>query len=110
MAKYSLKDSDLEIEHVKGSGPGGQNRNKRQTGVRVKHLPTGLIGFATERRTQSDNLRVAMERLEERLRAYFYRPPKRRPTKKTKGSQERRLEGKKHHAIVKKARKAKDWD
>ncbi len=110
MTKIVLKESDLEIVHTKGSGPGGQNRNKRQTGIRITHLPTGLIGLATERRLQSDNLRVAMERLEERLRLYFYRAPKRRPTKKTKGSKERRLEGKKQHSAVKKARNPKGWE
>ncbi len=110
MAKLTLNENDLVIEHLKGSGPGGQNKNKRQTGIRITHLPTGLIGFATEWRTQSDNLRVAKERLEERIAAHFYRPPKRRPTKKTKGSKERRLQGKKLHSAVKKARNPKGWE
>ncbi len=34
----ALKETDLEIVHLKGSGPGGQNRNKRQTGIRITHL------------------------------------------------------------------------
>jgi ribosome-associated protein len=110
VGKISVKESDLEIVHLKGSGPGGQNRNKRQTGIRLTHLPTGIVVMATERRTQSENLRIAMERLEERLKAHFYRPPKRRPTKKTRGSQERRVDAKKHHGAIKKGRGKANWD
>jgi protein subunit release factor B len=106
----ALKETDLEIVHLKGSGPGGQNRNKRQTGIRITHLPTGLVAVATERRLQSDNLRVAMERMEERLRQHFYRPPKRRKTKKTRGSVERRLEGKKKASSIKRGRSPKTWE
>lgn len=105
----SIKETDLEIVRLKGSGPGGQNRNKRETGIRITHLPTGLVVMATERRTQGENLRIAKERIEERVRKYYYRPPKRRKTRKTKGSVERRLEGKKHHSAAKKAR-SKGWE
>ncbi len=110
MGKISLNENDLEIVRLKGSGPGGQNKNKRETGIRMTHLPTGLVVMATERRTQGENLRIAFERMEERLKAHFYRPPKRRPTKKTRGSQERRLDGKKRHATVKKARGRQGWE
>lgn len=99
-----IKETDLEIVRLKGSGPGGQNRNKRETGIRITHIPTGLVVMATERRTQGENLRIALERIEERVRKHFYRPPKRRKTKKTKGSVERRLEGKKRHSANKKSR------
>lgn len=105
-----LKETDLEIVHLKGSGPGGQHRNKRQTGVRITHVPTGLVVVATERRTQSENLRIGLERLEERIRKHFYRPPKRRPTKKTRSSQQRRLEGKRHVSKRKKERSPTGWD
>lgn len=42
-----LTDQELmkqcEMDTFKSSGPGGQHRNKRETAVRLKHLPTGLI-------------------------------------------------------------------
>ncbi|HEX5011806.1 MAG TPA: peptide chain release factor-like protein [Planctomycetota bacterium] len=48
---------------VRRSGPGGQHRNKASTGVVLRHRPTGVRAEANERRTRTDNLRVATERL-----------------------------------------------
>lgn len=45
------------------SGPGGQHRNKTSSGVFLEHRPTGLIGEATERRSQAQNRTVALTRL-----------------------------------------------
>lgn len=84
----------LEITHVRGSGPGGQNRNKRFTGVRIEHKPTGTTVRATERRSQAMNLAQAFTRLEEKLEKLSFKPKARRKTKKTKSSQKRRMEGK----------------
>src|SRR5262249_33950407 len=100
-----LSPSDLEITHLKGSGPGGQNRNKRMSGVRVVHLPTGITVVATERRSQHQNLEAALERLEEKIRRHFYRPPSRKPTHKTRGSDERRIQAKKVRSAVKRDRR-----
>lgn len=49
------------------SGPGGQHRNKTSSGVFLHHEPTGLVGEATERRSQADNRTVALRRLRFRL-------------------------------------------
>jgi len=99
------KKKEFEIQHVKGSGPGGQHRNKRQTGILIKHVPTGITVRSTERRSQRQNLSEALDRLESKVEAHFYRPPKRRKTKKSKASQQERLRHKARHGAKKSLRK-----
>lgn len=54
---------DCKIQHVRRSGPGGQHRNKVETGVVIKHLPTNVIGEASETRQQGRNRQAALFRL-----------------------------------------------
>lgn len=77
------------------SGPGGQHRNKTESGVRLVHPPTGVVVTATERRSQAQNRSEAVTRLRERLALLARREKPRRPTKPTRGSKERRLAEKK---------------
>lgn len=68
----STMDVDLflkacEVKHTKSGGPGGQHRNKVQTAVVIKHLPTGETGSATESRSQQTNYKAAITRLRLRL-------------------------------------------
>ena len=86
------------------SGPGGQHRNKTETGVRLTHTPTKLTVTATERRSQLQNRREALERLREALGKASYVAPRRRATKPTKGSQRRRLDAKKKNSEKKQGR------
>jgi protein subunit release factor B len=55
------------VETYRSSGPGGQRKNKVETAVRLKHLPSGLTVIATEHRSQAENRKLAFERLRERL-------------------------------------------
>jgi hypothetical protein len=50
-------------QRFKGSGPGGQRRNKVETGVRLTHRPSGLTATASERRARRQNHDVALQRL-----------------------------------------------
>ncbi|NER38078.1 MAG: peptide chain release factor H [Oscillatoria sp. SIO1A7] len=65
--KIERSQKDLEWQTVRGSGPGGQHRNKTETAVRVVHKPTGLSAIAQEERSQSLNRKLALARLLQRL-------------------------------------------
>ena len=54
---------DCETRHERRRGPGGQHRNKTESAVVIRHLPTGIEGQAAERRSQFDNHRNAVKRL-----------------------------------------------
>lgn len=55
--------ADVDEQRFKGSGPGGQRRNKVETGVRLIHRPSGLTATATERRSRQQNHDAALLRL-----------------------------------------------
>ncbi|CAL2244234.1 unnamed protein product [Prunus armeniaca] len=55
--------SQCQMDTFKASGPGGQHRNKRESAVRLKHLPTGLTAQAVEDRSQHMNRASALARL-----------------------------------------------
>jgi protein subunit release factor A len=90
-----LKDEDLKIEFFRGSGPGGQHRNVTESGVRIRHLPTGIVVQAAERRSQFQNRELALERLRELLARRERKRKKRIATGVPRGEKERRLEAKK---------------
>jgi protein subunit release factor B len=96
------RDSDLEF-FIAG-GPGGQHRNKVESGVRLVHRPTGVIVTATERRSQHANREVAFERMAERLQALQRVRMPRKASRPTRASQERRLNTKRLHSINKRLR------
>lgn len=60
-------EGEYRIETFRCGGKGGQNVNKVETGVRIVHIPTGLAVRATEERSQFQNKRRAMERMQEKL-------------------------------------------
>src|SRR5471030_1994139 len=53
---------DCEVRHGRRRGPGGQHRNKTESAVVIRHLPTGIEGQSSERRSQFDNHRNAVKR------------------------------------------------
>ncbi len=62
-----IPDKDLEISIAKSGGPGGQNVNKRETAVRILHIPTKLSVHVTSERSQAQNKEKAMDILRGKL-------------------------------------------
>jgi len=66
-AEIKIKPENLRIDFYRASGPGGQYVNRRETAVRILHLPTGLIVTSQVERSQLQNKENAMVILEARL-------------------------------------------
>ncbi|MCI0389133.1 MAG: peptide chain release factor-like protein [Acidobacteria bacterium] len=97
-------ERDCDLEFFVAGGPGGQHRNKVETGVRLTHRPTGIVVTATERRSQSANRDAAYERMAEKLEK-LQRPRKpRKATKPSAASKRKRVEEKRKQSERKQAR------
>ena len=59
--------TQCRVDHYRGSGPGGQKRNKTSNAVRLLHTPTGIIATATESRSLQENKLYALRRLRLKL-------------------------------------------
>jgi ribosome-associated protein len=127
-----IDEREIEEQFVRASGPGGQNVNKLSTAVQlrfdVRHslsLPGDvrarlerlagsrltrdgvLVIIAQRHRTQARNRQDALDRLLDLIRRAAVAPIRRRPTRPTKASRERRIEGKKRRAGIKHLRRAR---
>lgn len=60
---FSVTMKDCEVQTFRAGGKGGQNQNKRDTGVRIIHHPSGARGEARDERSQLQNKRLAFQRM-----------------------------------------------
>src|SRR5512144_1720648 len=114
MSNDSKRPSELALERLarectitpfKSSGPGGQKKNKTESSVRVKHLPTGITRIATESRSQHVNRERALERVWLELRRRAHRPRPRVATKPSAAANERRIAAKRRASEKKRERR-----
>lgn len=59
----TVKITDCDVQHFRAGGKGGQNQNKRDTGARVIHRPSGARAESREHRTQLQNKRAAFVKM-----------------------------------------------
>lgn len=89
---------EVEVHTFRGSGPGGQHRNKVESAVRLVHIPSGITVVASEYRLQGRNRDLAFQRLREKLIRRNRKPGPRIATKPSRAAKARRLEQKRRQA------------
>ena len=106
----ALPDSDeqllqeCEMQTFRSSGPGGQHVNKTESGVRLKHLPSGVVVSSQQERSQHRNKAICIQKLRKKVAQLNYRAPKRVPTKTSRAAKERTLREKTRRAQIKRLR------
>ena len=126
----AIQESEIQLDFIRSSGPGGQNVNKVSSGVQLRfdvaHSPSlpeevrqrlmqlagsrltkeGVLVIEAQRyRTQDQNRQDAILRLVHLIRQAARRPKSRRPTRPTAGSKRQRLEEKRRRGAVKRMRR-----
>ncbi len=132
-ATYTIDPGEVEFKAIRAQGPGGQNVNKLSSSVQLRFdipastLPQSVkdrllalrdhriteqgvvVMKAQSHRSQERNREEALQRLQELVNSVAHAPRKRRPTKPTFASRQRRLQGKAQRSAVKAGRGKTEW-
>lgn len=101
---FETLKKEVIVETYRSRGPGGQRKNKTETAVRLRHLPSGVTVVATEHRTQAQNRKLAFQRLRERLLKLNKQKKPRIPTSIPKRAIEKKKEEKTILSVKKRLR------
>ena len=106
----ALSDQDLlaqcAVQTFRAGGPGGQHQNMTDSGVRLRHHPSGIVVTCRRDRSQLVNKQECLRRLRRRLEESARTVAPRVPTRPRKGAKEERLRQKARRAAVKRERAA----
>ena len=133
--QIAIGDEELEWKFVRSSGPGGQNVNKVSSAVQLRFLlgqnhslapavrqrlrrlagqrsidDGSILIAARSERSQEQNRRAALQKLEGLIRQALVEPKIRRKTRPTLASKERRIDSKKKRGSTKRQRQGASWD
>jgi len=117
MAKFGIKERDLVEKFLRSGGPGGQNVNKVETCVYIKHLPTGLEVKCQKERSQAKNRyfarKILLNKIESKIlgklssEAKLAYKIKKQKNRRNRRAKENILRDKKHVSEKKNLRKNK---
>lgn len=96
---------ECRVDTFRSGGKGGQHQNVTDSGVRLTHLPTGIVVAVRESRSQHRNKAIALERLRARLAALATKKPVRVPTRVPARAREARLREKRRRSERKSRRR-----
>jgi ribosome-associated protein len=130
-----VPDDEFEWKFIRASGPGGQNVNKVSSAVQLRFLlplntslpvavrnrlrrlagqklidDGSILISARSERSQEQNRREALDRLETMIRAAMIEPKIRKKTRPTRASKERRIDSKKRRGSTKQQRGSRGWE
>ena len=95
---------EVIVETYRPTGPGGQRKDKKETAIRLTHIPTGITVVAAERRSQAMNREIALERLQVKLVQLNQTRKLRKPVKPPASALREWEEGKRRQSEKKKLR------
>ena len=102
--------AECRVDTFRSGGPGGQHQNRTESGVRLTHLPSGLVVVSRAERSQHRNRQAALRRLRRRLETLNEPPRPRIPTRVPAKEKRKRVDKKKRRGHLKKLRRPPDPD